>query len=120
YTEIYNSVYMYIIYLFSVMIRQPPISTLFPSRRSSDLKSILSFEKIIKLTPSTISIDEIEINNNSKDWLVLRGYYRVLETFDGRSEEHTSELQSRENLVCRLLLEKKKNQIKINMIRNQK
>src|SRR5690606_39821443 len=31
------------------------------------------------------------------------GYQRV----DGRSEEHTSELQSRENLVCRLLLEKK-------------
>src|SRR5690606_39390372 len=30
----------------------------------------------------------------------------------GRSEEHTSELQSRENLVCRLLLEKKKNQQK--------
>src|SRR5215475_1411349 len=29
---------------------------------------------------------------------------------DRRSEEHTSELQSRENLVCRLLLEKKKNQ----------
>src|SRR5690606_40169754 len=31
-------------------------------------------------------------------------------TADGRSEEHTSELQSRENLVCRLLLEKKKNE----------
>src|SRR5690606_41613010 len=30
-----------------------------------------------------------------------------------RSEEHTSELQSRENLVCRLLLEKKKDQIKL-------
>src|SRR5690606_40549958 len=30
--------------------------------------------------------------------------------FDERSEEHTSELQSRENLVCRLLLEKKKRQ----------
>src|SRR5690606_8673626 len=30
-----------------------------------------------------------------------------------RSEEHTSELQSRENLVCRLLLEKKKNKIKM-------
>src|SRR5690606_40303682 len=30
------------------------------------------------------------------------------EFMDGRSEEHTSELQSRENLVCRLLLEKKK------------
>src|SRR5690606_40193513 len=33
---------------------------------------------------------------------------------DGRSEEHTSELQSRENLVCRLLLEKKKKKITIN------
>src|SRR5690606_9836172 len=32
------------------------------------------------------------------------------EVFSGRSEEHTSELQSRENLVCRLLLEKKKKQ----------
>src|SRR2546430_9279257 len=31
-------------------------------------------------------------------------------TFDFRSEEHTSELQSQSNLVCRLLLEKKKNQ----------
>src|SRR5690606_41397106 len=36
------------------------------------------------------------------------GAGRLLET---RSEEHTSELQSRENLVCRLLLEKKKNEI---------
>src|SRR5690606_41474241 len=33
----------------------------------------------------------------------------ALVTLLGRSEEHTSELQSRENLVCRLLLEKKKN-----------
>src|SRR3712207_8066915 len=32
--------------------------------------------------------------------------------FGGRSEEHTSELQSRQYLVCRLLLEKKKNKIK--------
>src|SRR5690606_42109929 len=33
---------------------------------------------------------------------------RVVQAADPRSEEHTSELQSRENLVCRLLLEKKK------------
>src|SRR5688572_32492568 len=32
-----------------------------------------------------------------------------------RSEEHTSELQSQSNLVCRLLLEKKKNQLNVNM-----
>src|SRR3712207_7629630 len=34
----------------------------------------------------------------------------------GRSEEHTSELQSRQYLVCRLLLEKKKNNIKISSL----
>ena len=37
----------------------------------------------------------------------------------GRSEEHTSELQSRENLVCRLLLEKKKNKKKKKKTRRQ-
>src|SRR5690606_41831349 len=36
------------------------------------------------------------------------GLSQYLPICDGRSEEHTSELQSRENLVCRLLLEKKK------------
>src|SRR5690606_39292083 len=37
-------------------------------------------------------------------------YFNAIEHYmDDRSEEHTSELQSRENLVCRLLLEKKKN-----------
>src|SRR5690606_41029743 len=37
-----------------------------------------------------------------------RGLVVLLHGWEGRSEEHTSELQSRENLVCRLLLEKKK------------
>ena len=36
-----------------------------------------------------------------------RGIHRILSTLKDRSEEHTSELQSRRNLVCRLLLEKK-------------
>src|SRR5690606_40532602 len=39
--------------------------------------------------------------------------YRQLDRLSNRSEEHTSELQSRENLVCRLLLEKKKKKTKI-------
>ena len=39
------------------------------------------------------------LNNGNWDWVILQ---------DQRSEEHTSELQSRTNLVCRLLLEKKK------------
>src|SRR5258708_27792472 len=38
----------------------------------------------------------------------LRLYRQVSSAFDGRSEEHTSELQSPDHLVCRLLLEKKK------------
>src|SRR5690625_5816350 len=38
----------------------------------------------------------------------------------GRSEEHTSELQSRGHLVCRLLLEKKKRQIQINSMKKSK
>src|SRR5690606_39516807 len=42
-------------------------------------------------------------------WLLHRAVARLVRrSASGRSEEHTSELQSRENLVCRLLLEKKK------------
>src|SRR5690606_39606562 len=41
-----------------------------------------------------------------------RALHRHLPRAGARSEEHTSELQSRENLVCRLLLEKKKNKLK--------
>src|SRR5258707_7457138 len=67
------------------MIRRPPRSTLFPTRRSSDLEGIL--------WPELGS--EIFTQHNLR---------RALE----RSEEHTSELQSRQYLVCRLLLEKKK------------
>src|SRR5690606_41253419 len=40
--------------------------------------------------------------------LMCRGRVRTASCVSKRSEEHTSELQSRENLVCRLLLEKKK------------
>src|SRR2546430_7949323 len=44
-------------------------------------------------------------------WKVKRKY--GIFAHDGRSEEHTSELQSQSNLVCRLLLEKKKNYLHI-------
>src|SRR5690606_40618446 len=45
----------------------------------------------------------IRIKNNETIWISATAFLGI------RSEEHTSELQSRENLVCRLLLEKKKN-----------
>src|SRR5436309_9837604 len=74
------------------MIRRPPRSTLFPY--TTLFRSLtLSATPI----PRTLNMSLMGLRDMS-----------VIETY--RSEEHTSELQSRENLVCRLLLEKKKNQ----------
>src|SRR5438477_8741857 len=70
------------------MIRRPPRSTLFPYRRSSDLGGTLRVR-------SCRSADS-------------RSRSAAVPAADLRSEEHTSELQSHVNLVCRLLLEKKK------------
>src|SRR5437773_5541990 len=70
------------------MIRRPPRSTLFPYTTLSDLAA------------STASLDshkKLEVYTQAG----VREYI-------GRSEEHTSELQSHHDLVCRLLLEKKK------------
>src|SRR5688500_19327642 len=74
------------------MIRRPPRSTLFPSRRSSDLK--VAIEHGLALA-STLPTEALRVAESGI-----------------RSEEHTSELQSPCNLVCRLLLEKKKQHTK--------
>src|SRR5436309_10422469 len=72
------------------MIRRPPRSTLFPY--TTLFRSILS----------------VLIGGTSKAYrLTLGRLGEIAEMLASRSEEHTSELQSRENLVCRLLLEKK-------------
>src|SRR5436309_15731938 len=52
-----------------------------------------------------ISTIAITASGSASKWLISRS---APSSAGGRSEEHTSELQSRENLVCRLLLEKKK------------
>src|SRR2546430_8680847 len=79
------------------MIRRPPRSTLFPY---TTLFRSLLLEQTLKLAPQ---IEEIAARfHTHTDFLYLgRG-------INYRSEEHTSELQSQSNLVCRLLLEKKK------------
>src|SRR5690606_41074226 len=56
-------------------------------------------------TAVTVLSDPDDGASRSSSW--LRGSMREIGSRSGRSEEHTSELQSRENLVCRLLLEKK-------------
>src|SRR5476651_2854642 len=77
---------------FFLMIRRPPRSTLFPTRRSSDLSQFPAWQ------------------------LAPVGH----DAHGSRSEEHTSELQSRQYLVCRLLLEKKKKKKNKSTIKKKK
>src|SRR3712207_8585267 len=82
------------------MIRRPPRSTLFPYTtlfRSLDVTSESAFE----MAPESLQLNRGDAS--SRD-----GSGRRRSPHDQRSEEHTSELQSRQYLVCRLLLEKKK------------
>src|SRR2546427_4047199 len=74
------------------MIRRPPRSTLFPyttlfrsERRTARYRCVAAFLETPTAAPQLVDA-----------------------ATEGRSEEHTSELQSQSNLVCRLLLEKKK------------
>src|SRR3712207_8547395 len=83
------------------MIRRPPRSTLFPYTtlfRSELLKRVRG----ARVIENESNLHYLRACNQAAR--VARGEYLLLL----RSEEHTSELQSRQYLVCRLLLEKKK------------
>src|SRR3712207_8493455 len=82
---------------FFLMIRRPPRSTLFPY--TTLFRSGLPPRLLRRTAP------------RRGRWRVVDGESRVAVVTGAarRSEEHTSELQSRQYLVCRLLLEKKKN-----------
>src|ERR1035441_10962350 len=77
---------LFFFFFFFLMIRRPPRSTLFP------------YTTLFR-SPLAKALRE-------------RGHANKIGFFIHRSEEHTSELQSLRHLVCRLLLEKKKNQKK--------
>src|SRR2546430_9279451 len=85
---------LFLFFFFFLMIRRPPRSTLFPyttlfrSRCASARRAAAA-----------------AVHHGAADHRPRRRL--------ARSEEHTSELQSQSNLVCRLLLEKKKNRVKI-------
>src|SRR5438477_1668252 len=87
------------------MLRRPPRSTLFPyttlfrSNCASNARSIPA---------PVLWSGQSRLRNDSITWSVATPRYVSQSAL--RSEEHTSELQSHVNLVCRLLLEKKKNQ----------
>src|SRR5438093_9751722 len=86
------------------MIRPPPTSTLFPyttlfrSVFTSENHRVLAFRPIV--------------------WPIVLAFFPSLAVAQQRSEEHTSELQSLTNIVCRLLLEKKKKPMR-NTLRQQ-
>src|SRR3712207_8348979 len=88
---------------FFLMIRRPPRSTLFPYTtlfRSSRSRSVAPAVCLPKTEPS----DSPSKSTDSGVQQPLTPPAQISQ----RSEEHTSELQSRQYLVCRLLLEKKK------------
>src|SRR2546428_7563683 len=90
---------------FFLMIRRPPRSTLFPY--TTLFRSLLV---ALRLLVAPLSIQALRWVLDRAELIYLAAYFlagaAILER--GRSEEHTSELQSRSDLVCRLLLEKKK------------
>src|SRR5256885_11175499 len=104
-------------FLFFLMIRRPPRSTLFPyttlfrshgTRRESDLAAL-----------DGVAVGELQLDPLALDGIaILDRHLRMLgrEVPQLRSEEHTSELQSPCNLVCRLLLEKKKLRVTAELI----
>src|SRR3712207_8929117 len=90
------------------MIRRPPRSTLFPY--TTLFRSLDPGEHIVlKMPYGTLDykVEKNQIVNPDATWVTdrVKGPERLVLS---RSEEHTSELQSRQYLVCRLLLEKQK------------
>src|SRR5256884_7239311 len=86
------------LFFFFLMIRRPPRSTLFPYTTL--------FRSPFVGYVQTICVDPARRRHGLGSALLRFAEERILG--ESRSEEHTSELQSRLHLVCRLLLEKKK------------
>src|SRR3712207_7115502 len=93
------------------MIRRPPRSTLFPY--TTLFRSPLHCSGGRHLCPDRRQPQRGHLGVRAPG---LRSQFGSCCPPLGRSEEHTSELQSRQYLVCRLLLEKKKKQITTNMV----
>src|SRR3712207_7886546 len=94
--------------LFFLMIRRPPRSTLFPY--TTLFRSAPETGDVVACTALSPQVDASSSRNHGGSCGVGDGSSSGVprEMSRSRSEEHTSELQSRQYLVCRLLLEKKK------------
>src|SRR3712207_7012669 len=99
---------MFVLFFFFLMIRRPPRSTLFPYTtlfRSEVEGHIVS--------GSRMDFASSRIAMAVRSGVPRPSVHDEESVKQARSEEHTSELQSRQYLVCRLLLEKKKKKPKI-------
>src|SRR3712207_7054963 len=97
---------------FFLMIRRPPRSTLFPYTTLFRSPAALGGEApahLIGVTGPPGAGKSMLLGALVRAWREAGRTVAVLAVDPSRSEEHTSELQSRQYLVCRLLLEKKKN-----------
>src|SRR5439155_20058202 len=86
YLFLYYSTLLFLFFFFFLMIRRPPRSTLFP------YTTLFRSVHVHRLHDRAVLVGDLAVDDPRQE----------------RSEEHTSELQSRGHLVCRLLLEKKK------------
>src|SRR3712207_6901480 len=93
------------------MIRRPPRSTLFPYTTLFRSELVLELDLLGHRHPvlGDGGRPEALLDDDVAPLGAEGDLHRLRQRVDARSEEHTSELQSRQYLVCRLLLEKKKN-----------
>src|SRR3712207_7008738 len=92
------------------MIRRPPRSTLFPYTTLFRSNALLAGDAASALQAINRTADDgADLRQYTRDLVERLRTLLLLASGADRSEEHTSELQSRQYLVCRLLLEKKNN-----------
>src|SRR2546430_12556537 len=98
---------MFRCFFFFLMIRRPPRSTLFPY--TTLFRSVVSprFVELAHRANLGVHVWTVDSEEDARR-LLGWGVDGLITDRPDRSEEHTSELQSQSNLVCRLLLEKKK------------
>src|SRR5438034_8380026 len=97
------------LFLFFFCHRHHPDLRSFPTRRSSDL--LYAFEVLGNVRWAVGALNQARRHLNGQERsveLAVLGRLAAEIEYELRSEEHTSELQSHSDLVCRLLLEKKK------------
>src|SRR5205814_2960130 len=100
------------LFFFFLLLLPPPKSTLFPYTTL-----FRSPYDLLWLVPAPEPLDRPrKYQAPSWSWAAIKGpiSFSAYYPFENRSEEHTSELQSLRHLVCRLLLEKKKNTLTVN------